>query len=31
VRVHDVRETVAALKVWGATQSALAGHAGSKT
>jgi dihydropteroate synthase len=31
VRVHDVRETVAALKVWGATQSALAGHAGSRT
>jgi dihydropteroate synthase len=28
VRVHDVRETVAALKVWGATQSALRGPAG---
>ncbi|MCE3272006.1 MAG: folP [Ramlibacter sp.] len=31
VRVHDVRETVAAIKVWAATQSALDGHAGNKT
>jgi dihydropteroate synthase len=31
VRVHDVKETVAALKVWSATQSALGGQAGSKT
>ncbi|MEJ5989214.1 dihydropteroate synthase [Ramlibacter sp. PS3R-8] len=31
VRVHDVRETVAALKVWAAAQSALDGHAGTKT
>ena len=31
VRVHDVKETVAALKVWGATQAALAGQAGSTT
>ena len=30
VRVHDVRETVAALKVWSATQSALGGPAGKK-
>ena len=31
VRVHDVRETVAALKVRAAMQSALRGHAGNKT
>ena len=31
VRVHDVQETVAALKIWGAAQSALGGQAGSKT
>jgi len=31
VRVHDVKETVAALKIWGATQTALGGQAGSKT
>ena len=31
VRVHDVQETVAALKFWGAAQSALGGQAGSKT
>ncbi|HEY0825441.1 MAG TPA: dihydropteroate synthase [Ramlibacter sp.] len=31
VRVHDVRETVAALQVWAATQAALAGQAGSRT
>lgn len=31
VRVHDVKETVAALRVWGATQSALGGASGSKT
>jgi len=31
VRVHDVRETVAALKVWAAAQSALDGQAGTKT
>lgn len=30
VRVHDVRETVAALKVWSATQAALEGWTGSK-
>ena len=29
VRVHDVRETVAALKVWSATQAAGGGQAGS--
>ncbi len=31
VRVHDVRETVAALKVWSATQAAQGGQAGSIT
>lgn len=31
VRVHDVKETVAALKIWGAAQSALGGASGSKT
>ncbi|MCC2677036.1 MAG: folP, partial [Ramlibacter sp.] len=31
VRVHDVRETAAALKVWAAMQSARHGHAGNKT
>jgi dihydropteroate synthase len=31
VRVHDVKETVAALKIWAATQSALGGQAGTKT
>jgi dihydropteroate synthase len=31
VRVHDVRETVAALAIWGATQAAAGGQAGSKT
>lgn len=31
VRVHDVKETVAALRIWGATQSALGGASGSKT
>jgi dihydropteroate synthase len=31
VRVHDVKETVAALKVWSAAQAALAGQAGSRT
>jgi dihydropteroate synthase len=31
VRVHDVRETVAALTVWRATQAALGGQAGSTT
>ncbi|MDE2606037.1 MAG: dihydropteroate synthase [Burkholderiales bacterium] len=31
VRVHDVRETVAALKVWSATQAALGGQAGTTT
>lgn len=31
VRVHDVRETVAALKVWNATQSAPPGPGGSRT
>jgi dihydropteroate synthase len=31
VRVHDVRETVAALKVWSAMQSALEGQTESKT
>ena len=31
VRVHDVRETVAALQVWSATQAALGGQAGSIT
>jgi dihydropteroate synthase len=31
VRVHDVRETVAALKVWGAMQTAGNGHAGRRT
>jgi dihydropteroate synthase len=31
VRVHDVRETVAAVKVWAAMQSAREGHAGNKT
>jgi dihydropteroate synthase len=31
VRVHDVRETVAALKVWRATQAALGGQAGTTT
>ena len=29
VRVHDVKETVAALKIWGAAQSAQGGQAGS--
>ncbi|HZY15802.1 MAG TPA: dihydropteroate synthase [Ramlibacter sp.] len=31
VRVHDVRETVAALKVWSATQAALGGQGGNTT
>jgi dihydropteroate synthase len=31
VRVHDVRETVAALKVWSATQVALSGQGGGNT
>jgi dihydropteroate synthase len=31
VRVHDVKETVAALKVWGAAQAAQGGQAGSIT
>lgn len=31
VRVHDVKETVAALKIWLATQAALGGQAGSIT
>jgi dihydropteroate synthase len=31
VRVHDVKETVAALKIWAATQAALVGQAGSIT
>jgi dihydropteroate synthase len=31
VRVHDVRETVAALQVWSATQAAQGGQAGSIT
>jgi dihydropteroate synthase len=31
VRVHDVRETVAALKVWRATQAALGSQAGTTT
>lgn len=31
VRVHDVKETVAALKIWAATQAALGGQAGSIT
>jgi dihydropteroate synthase len=31
VRVHDVKETVAALKIWGAAQAAQVGQAGSIT
>jgi Dihydropteroate synthase and related enzymes len=31
VRVHDVRETVAALKVWSATQAAQGGQGGNTT
>lgn len=31
VRVHDVKETVAALKVWVATQAAAGGQAGTRT
>jgi dihydropteroate synthase len=31
VRVHDVKETVAALKVWSAAQAAEDGQAGSIT